>query len=313
MKGLLIRVKLVITQFVDSRTFLAVLLPCVALTGCNRLPGTLGEMEEGRPYGYTPLDPLPVILTNAIMTDITNAQVTLAALPDETMRLAVGQISGSGNISYGSASIGYAGSNYVVVLDYMKYVTLPLPLFSMNTGPQSNIWIYTTEPHTNRGKVIPDHVLPVYVGVGLRITASVKVNSGSINLGNLVAVGAAADGKMVSGTLVIQTMGISGQAVSSTIPIPTDINGSTIANALMALGQIKSKFYDNSGSVTIKPQVLAVYNNLGTNMIGTTEMSIGTTEMSKRDFIAPVLLQPPILNTTVGYAQVYSQPLRTTK
>ena len=255
---------------------------CVCLTGCVHLPQTLAEQSQG--YGYTPLDPLPVILTNAVADDVTNSQATLRALPDETMRLAVGEYSGNGTITYGPASMGYAGSNYVVVLDYIKYNTLSLPLYQyQDFPPNTNRFVYL--PTVDPTKLGPDKIIPIYVGVGIRMTANVKVNSGNVNLGNLIAIGAAADTKVVSGTLVIQTMGISGQSVSSAIPIPSDVNGTTIANALMAVGTIKSKFCDNSGDVTIKPQVLGMYNNIGSGF---------------DDVISPLLAKPPVLDTTLG-------------
>jgi hypothetical protein len=262
-----------------------IFLTGIGLCGCSTiLPRTTAEIEQG--YGYTPLDPLPVKVTNAIIDNITDSQVTLLALPDETMRLAVGQVSGSGNITYGPASAGYAGSNYVVVLDYIKYNTLSLPLYSFTPYNTTNTAYSTVSYYTNNDQP-PDKIMPIYVGVGLRITANIKVNSGNISLGNLIAIGAAADAKNVTGTLVIQTMGISGPSISSAIPIPSDVNGTTIANALMAVGTIKSKFYDNDGSVNIRPQVLGEYNNLGINA-------------SVNDIISSLLQAPPILDTTQG-------------
>jgi len=261
----------------------------IGLSGCSPLlPKTTAEQDQG--YGYTPLDPLPVIVTNAIPGSITNVQLTLTALPDETMRLAVGQISSSGSITYGPASAGYAGSNYVVVLDYIKYNTLSLPLYASIPYNTTNVVVYTAKSDYTNNEA-PDKILPIYVGVGLRITANIKVNSGSVSLGNLIAIGAAADAKTITGTLVIQTMGISGPSISSTIPIPNDVNGTTIANALMALGTIKSKFYDNDGSVSIHPQVLGEYNTLGK-----------TTTVN--DIISSLLQNPPILDTTVGASQL---------
>ncbi|MHB8523804.1 MAG: hypothetical protein ACYDH9_24035 [Limisphaerales bacterium] len=93
------------------------------------------------------------------------------------------------------------------------------------------------------------------------MTANVLVNEGSIDLGNLIAIGAAAQAKKVSGTLIIQALGISGEGISSSIPIPSEINTTTIQNAIMALGTIKSKIYLDETSIS--PRVVAVYNNPG--------------------------------------------------
>jgi hypothetical protein len=107
----------------------------------------------------------------------------------------------------------------------------------------------------------PDVVVPVYVGVGLRLTANVSVKEGNVDLGNLFALGVAAQAKQISGTLVIQSLGLSGEGVSPLIPIPSEINPTTIQNALMAIGAIKAKIYD--GKISVVPRVVGVYNNLG--------------------------------------------------
>ena len=43
--------------------------------------------------------------------------------------------------------------------------------------------------------------------------------------------------------------------------MPSEINASTIQNAIMALGAIKAKIYDTG--TRINPRVVGVYNNLG--------------------------------------------------
>jgi hypothetical protein len=105
--------------------------------------------------------------------------------------------------------------------------------------------------------------VPVYVGVGLRLTANIKVNEGSVDLSNLFAIGAAAQAKQISGTLVIQTLGLSGVGVSSVLPMPSEINQTSIQNAIQSLGAIKAKMYDEGTLVT--PRVVGVYNNIGGN------------------------------------------------
>jgi hypothetical protein len=100
--------------------------------------------------------------------------------------------------------------------------------------------------------------VPVYVGVGVRLTADFKVNSGSVNL-SLSGIGAAGGASQLSGTLILQTLGISGQGVS--LAIASDINPTTIQNALVAFGAIKAKIYSNDTTVT--PRLVGIYNNFG--------------------------------------------------
>jgi hypothetical protein len=99
--------------------------------------------------------------------------------------------------------------------------------------------------------------------VGLRLTANILVKnvSADLNLGSLFALGVAAKAGQVSGTLVIQTLGVSGPEISGLIPMPGEISESTIQNAILALASIKAKIYDPKTLIT--PRVVGVFNNLG--------------------------------------------------
>jgi hypothetical protein len=238
------------------RKFL-ILIAIVTLSGCAMqipLPGSLGDPSNANDYyGYRPLDPLPVELT------VPNEQV-LAVLPDETIRIAVGTFSMDGGITYGPAIVGVEGNNYVVVLDYIKYGTDSLPVQIVKDN-QGNRIAKLVEVNND---VQIDAVVPVYIGIGLRLTANIRVNKGKINLGSLFALGAAAKAEKLSGTMVIQTLGISGPEISGLIPMPGEISESTIQNAILSLASIKAKIYDSKTEKS--PRVVAVYNNLGGNI-----------------------------------------------
>jgi len=224
---------------------LSTIMLSLVLYGCAvprvTMPQTEAAQQSGPAYGYRPLDPLSAKLQHQPRTPVTNCRI-LELFPDETVRLAIGQFDTSGNLSYGVAKAGYVGNRYSVVLDYIKSDTLSLPAIdSVTTARQ----------------------VPIYVGIGLRLTANLIVNSGSVDLANLIAIGAAAQAKQLSGTLVIQTLGISGESISSAIPIPSEISESSIQNALVAIGTIKSKIYDDK--ISISPRVIGIYDIFGTD------------------------------------------------
>jgi hypothetical protein len=221
-----------------------------AVACSSRLPLTPGDPLRAPVYGYTPLDPIPVDLNGETSND-----VLLKALPDETIRIAVGEISGQGTISFGPTNVGYQGRSYEVILDYVKFTTKTFP--ATITGETSG----TRRATLSAEDATPDAEVPVYVGVGLRMKASITVHQGEVNLGNLVGIGAAAAAGRVTGTLVVQTLGISGAGVTALIPVPGKIDDSTIQNAMVALGSIKARLYD-TGTVII-PRVVGVYNTLG--------------------------------------------------
>src|SRR5262245_21660415 len=98
------------------------------LVGCKtKLPNTSGDPLNAVSYGYQPLDPLPVDVKVGEKTidPLTRHDDVLNSLSDETIRLVIGEVEGGGNISYGSAKMGYKGHSYEIVIDYMKFQTYP--------------------------------------------------------------------------------------------------------------------------------------------------------------------------------------------
>lgn len=240
-----------------------------------KVPITLGDPANANSYGYHPLDPLPVKIDAVGDKPMTNARL-LNSMPDETMRLAIGQISKSGGLKFTTATAGYEGNSYVVILDYVKFNTnsFNVKLEKENVNEMKATLLSDTAQNA-------DVVVPVYIGVGLRLTANITVNKGQVDLGNLFAIGAQAAAQKITGTLTVQTLGISGESISAAIPMPSEINATTIQNAILALGTIKAKLYEDKTLVT--PRVVGVYNNLG----GNAETING--------FISSILQKPKIL------------------
>ncbi|GGK58995.1 hypothetical protein ACD591_16375 [Rufibacter glacialis] len=243
---------------------------------------TPGDPENAKTFGYHPMDPLPVIIKYAPSPSGPQAlplpQRVLQALPDETMRLAIGEITGEGGVNFGPAKAGYKGKSYVVILDYIKFSTESFgvklsqeytagssePTKSSDGKPTLKATLFhvdTTNLVPGQRGNDPDALVPVYLGVGIRLTANIRVNEGEVDLGNLFALGAAASAKQITGTLVVQTLGISGEDISPLIPMPSEINMTTVQNAIMSMATIKSKIYDSNTRIT--PRVVGVYNTLG--------------------------------------------------
>ncbi|WP_124453894.1 hypothetical protein [Burkholderia sp. Bp8992] len=208
------------------------------------------------PSGYQPLDPAPVAV-RPIGGKTAKPEDILNALPDETMRLAIGQIDTNGNVTYGPVSMSVENGRYVVTVDYIKSNTYPL--FVKKTDARSDGSFRAT--FVSDGK-LADLAVPVYIGVGLRVTATLNTTKAGVNLGNLIAIGAAAQASQLSGTLVVQTLGLTGENISTALPIPSDISLASIQSAIQALGTMKAKLYDTS-KTHVEPRVVGVYNNIG--------------------------------------------------
>jgi hypothetical protein len=264
--------------FVILALFLILIFPsCVKKHSKSSGLHKVSIHNQSKSYGYHPLDPLPVDIkfqTQGSITPENKSNRILNSLPDETMRLAIGEITRDGGISFGSAKAGFKGKSYIVILDYMKFTTLSLPVQRFNKfdvlildafmGKSDNKVKTNSPDNHSHGETNKDSnstfIVPVYIGVGVRLTANITVNEGKIDLGNLFALGAAANTQKISGTLTIQTLGISGESISTIIPMPSEINPTTIQNAILAIGTIKAKIYDSK--TTINPRVVGVYNTL---------------------------------------------------
>jgi hypothetical protein len=101
------------------------------------------------------------------------------------------------------------------------------------------------------------YTIPIYVGIGLRITADVRTMRGDVNISALASLGAQTEAGIVRGTLVAQTLGVNGEAISAALPIQSELNATTIQNSLVAVGSIKALLY--SEKTTIRPRVVGMY------------------------------------------------------
>jgi hypothetical protein len=105
-------------------------------------------------------------------------------------------------------------------------------------------------------------VVPVYVGIGLRLTASVLVLKAGAKLSSLGAIAAEAEAGRLTGSLVVQTLGVSGKSVSTALPLPSELTQTTVQNAILSLGSIKATLYV-SDTTQIAPRVVGIYNPIG--------------------------------------------------
>ena len=105
---------------------------------------------------------------------------------------------------------------------------------------------------------------------------------------DLFGLGVAASSGKVSGTLVVQTLGVSGEGISALLPMPSELNQTTIQNSIVALGSIKSKMYD--AKTVLAPRVLGFYNNIGGTGMEVTSNVISNI-LTKKIIIKQLFLQ----------------------
>ena len=203
-------------------------------------------IESAKPYqsfrGFEPVDPsefyddVPIVVNNKIVfkpIKLLSTEQMLSFLNNETVLVSIGQLTAEGGISYLPVTVSSKGSSYKITMDYMKSTTLAVK----DSADENIIGLRR-------------------VGVGLRLISLITTFEAGINIGDLSSIGFAVKSGKASGTLMIEVIGIKSKDVTTLIPLPSEINQTTIQNAMQALATIKSKIYD---SVTILyPQVMAV-------------------------------------------------------
>jgi hypothetical protein len=231
--------------------------------------------------GFKPVSPIQVDLSQV---NTSNAEI-LNALPNETIKISVGQVDAIGNVSFGPIGATQKNGSYVVVLDYIKFKVEKHIINATPIIPADLEDEYESEDkdgdkhrHIHRPIYYPEYDtdgsliewkasdkgeqpirIQFYVGVGLRMTATVFVKEAGVDLSSLYGLGAAAEQKKISGSLLVETLGVTGPDISPLLPWPSEINVSSIQNAIQSIATVKAKMYEEKG-VYIKPQIIQVDN-----------------------------------------------------
>ena len=207
------------------------------------------------------------------------------ALPDHTIRMAMRSLSASGGGGFGPVTVSAKGTSYQVVMDSIFADTANVrfgvringgntPVHSLRGSlpDDTQIEVIRLRHPSDKDGVLPPDVapagfeevtIPMYIGIGLRLTARLYAKKGGINLANLPGVGASADAEQSSGSLTMQTLGVFNQQVASTFALPTELSGASVQNALVSMGAVKAIVYDRDTGT--RPRLTGIYNPLGTS------------------------------------------------
>jgi hypothetical protein len=103
--------------------------------------------------------------------------------------------------------------------------------------------------------------IPVYVGVGTRMTATVTVKSAEVSLSGLPEIAAEARAGNLVGSMIVQTLGATGDMVGTNLPLPSELDRSTIQSAILSVGSIKTLMAGDD--LFLRPRVVGIYNTIG--------------------------------------------------
>jgi hypothetical protein len=245
-----------------------------ALSGCVKTGSFTHrtESEQHSGYTYVPLDPFPVYFATGFtaMADADQPAMkalspvqTLQLLPDNAVRMSVEAFDAKGNVTYGPAAMGASGMVYRITVDYINADAVSLPIAirklpPVNPGdpPVFEVWRHDVETKLSD----PDatvYNIPIYVGIGLRVTADVRVMSAKAVISGLGVLGAEAEANRIVGNLVVQTLGVNGKSISAALPIQSELNRTTAQNAVVAVGSIKALLYE--ADTVVVPRVVGMY------------------------------------------------------
>lgn len=241
------------------------------------VPQTSGEMESG--YTYIPIDPFPVQTVDSASCKEAGKGPgkLLDALPDNAVRMLVERFDVSGGVTYGVSKAGAKGESYRVTIDYINADTINVqvwiakrmrhlktrdfetvsPFAPAGLEFEAGSEVFEVSRTPVRGPFVAEFNIPVYVGVGLRVSANVHVVGTNANISGIGVIGAEAEAERLRGSLIVQTLGVNGKSVAAALPIQSELNRTTAQNAIVAVGSIKSLLYADE---TVKsPRVVGLY------------------------------------------------------
>ncbi|MES2247056.1 MAG: hypothetical protein V4645_07235 [Pseudomonadota bacterium] len=240
----------------------------------------MGELESG--FTYIPIDPFPVgtIQSDSCKENPSAVQADLlSSLPDNAVRMLIERFDVNGTVVYGVGKVGVKDERYRVTIDYINADTVNVRMGIRKTvqaksGGNKLIGLFapldeSLEPGTESFEVmtvsekgLPDPTwqefnIPVYIGVGLRVSANIYITGTNVSISGIGAIGAEADAQRLKGSLVVQTLGINGKLVAAALPIQSELNRTTAENAIVSVSSIKTMLYSDE---TIKsPRVVGIY------------------------------------------------------
>ncbi|HEY1606089.1 MAG TPA: hypothetical protein VGF77_10895 [Allosphingosinicella sp.] len=231
-------------------SILVCLLPLSACSSWLEPPQSIGDVNAG--FRYVAIDPLPVSFTNySTCTPRTTGQLPdlLDALHDLASRVSTQQIDVDANAKIPVVSASASGNKYEVTEDFIAYdetnlrFEVPSDLAPDQAAPESPVHLRLLAQGESPRDGNRSIIVPVYVGVGLRLTAEVTVLKGNISIAGLGALAAAVNANRIRGSMVAQSLGLTGPKIATIIPLSGDLNATTVQNAAVAIGSIKALIY----------------------------------------------------------------------
>lgn len=218
------------------------------------------------------------------------ATEVLSLFPDNAARFSIERIDSQGKVTYGTSEVTAKGEVFRVTTDYTSSDTANFPVRigqyivergNDRPGPPARVLRPLSHPLAVGDVVVGYEVdaiddeyymlvgtkdepeamdlvnIPIYIGIGLRITADLVTLDANAKVDGLGVIGAEAEASRIRGSMVIQTLGINGKSVAAALPIQSELNRTTIYSAASAIGAIKALIHEDE--TTIYPRIVGLY------------------------------------------------------
>ncbi|MBX3373843.1 MAG: hypothetical protein KF817_08405 [Phycisphaeraceae bacterium] len=245
-------------------------------------------------FTYQPINPLTVWLTSGGPEDLDGIgaehyrDAMLTDLTNDATRVALAKRNAKGTLSFGPVTGGADGELYTMVVDYIKYMTISVPvrvfevtanekgggatattrLLAMEATPSAEkdgMRLRTGEDaghqrvlaRVDEGDTLREVFagsMPLYIGIGVRVRADYEHVRGEVKVSGLPGLSAEASAGNIRGTLSVQTLGISGKDITPLLRIPSDLSIASIQSAIETAASVKLKIYDNA--TLIQPMII---------------------------------------------------------
>lgn len=232
----------------------------------SRAPASTATELQGNRAGVDPFRPL------------------LESLPDISVRFAVASFDSSGGLTFGPAKVTSKYGTYRAVLDYVNVDAIPTSFvvsaivgrrkmkLSEARGMGLEVEGFEVKTYLPSEPFNPETselvTIPVYVGVGMRVSADVTALEGGVPLVSLGTIGVEAQAKRLTGTLTVQTIGITGESVAVSLPLPSKLDQTTIENGILSIGANRSAIYktqSGGNGTTTTPRIVGIYSPIGSD------------------------------------------------
>lgn len=134
----------------------------------------------------------------------------------------------------------------------------------------SNKRLYAFTEEKEKFKEYTLVTIPIYVGIGLRLSADVLSLQGGATLSGLGVIGAEAEANRVTGTLTVQSLGVSGKSIASALPLPSKLDRTTIENSILAIGTMRASLYqddDSSDKIERNARLVGLFSPVGSDAL----------------------------------------------